>query len=591
MTNHFYRQQLSILNYEYVEFNKSLFIEDRSSFSPINAWKNKENYKNLHELIVDYRGIYFDDIVSEIDSKSYFHIPESVYIPTGRVHEIYLHKFEENYALFVKDLGVLAQQNVELQFSERLTFTKCKELFQKAPVAMLVSNFDDNTLFLNDQFISFFGYNSNDISSITDWLNYAFPSDGDRNFANLNWYENIYPVLNKEHIVQPFECKITCKNKEVKICEVSFMLAVNTCIITFLDVTERIKIQDSFLESLQNFREISDNVNDILWIRDENDDKLLYSNKKFKDIFEDINEYESKLLHISQYIHPDDIKSLKEAQENYLKSTYLPFNHTFRVIIQANVRWFNLQKFPLHDQDGNIYRHVGIAKDVTMQIQFAEKQKRNEHFQKTIIELSNKFMNYPFSDNDGVDLILEEIGKYMGSLQVLLYEIDNTELHYREVNTWTSSIAIENYKNFSILDKFKITEIEHLVPKALQEDLLFIEDIEVLNFNIELIKSLHFLEIENILILPIKKGFNLVGFLCMLSQEKNKVYETDEITLLRLTKDLIQNVKVRHQMEYQLRTSEQEYHNIFESMTDGVVYLNKNAEILKANQSAFKFLD
>lgn len=55
MTNHFYRQQLSILNYEYVEFNKNLIIEDRSSFSQINAWKNKENYKYLHELIEDYR--------------------------------------------------------------------------------------------------------------------------------------------------------------------------------------------------------------------------------------------------------------------------------------------------------------------------------------------------------------------------------------------------------------------------------------------------------------------------------------------------------------------------------------------------------
>ncbi|WP_044171044.1 PAS domain S-box protein [Flectobacillus major] len=589
MTNHFYRQQLSILNYEYVEFNKNLIIEDRSSFFQINAWKNKEDYKNLHELIEDYRGINFDEINSEIASKSCIHIPESVYILTGRVHEIYLHKFEENYALFVKDLGMRSPHNEELQFSDKLTISDCKQLFQQAPVAMLVSNLESNNLFFNDQFINFFGYNSDDISSVTDWLNCAFPSDTDRNFADLNWYENIYPTLNKEHIVQPFECQITCKNKEIKICEVSFMLAMNTCIITFLDVTERIKIQNSYLESLQNFREISDNVNDILWIRDENDDKLLYSNKKFKDIFEDINNHESKLLHISQYIYPDDIPPLKEAQENYLKTSYIPFNQTFRVKVQKNERWFNLKKFPLHDQAGNVYRHVGLAKDITIQIQFAEKQKRNELFQTTIIELSNKFMNYPFSNNDGVDLILETIGNYVGCLQVLLYEIDNTQLHYREVNAWTSSTVIEKHTNLTILDTFKVSDIEHLIPKALEEDLLFVEDIETLNFNTELIKSLQLLEIENILILPIKKDTSLVGFLSMLSDKKKKVYETDEIALLRLTKDLIQNVKVRHQMEYQLRTSEQEYHNIFESMTDGVVYLNKNAEILKANQSAFKF--
>lgn len=588
MTNHFYEQQLRILNYEYVELNNNLFIVDRSSLTKINAWKSKGNYNNLHELIGDYSEISLEDIYSEIDSKSYIHIPELVYIPTGRIHEIYLHKFEQNYALFVKDLGILSQQNERLQFSNKLTLSNCKQLFKKAPVAMLVSNLEDNTLFYNDQFNNLFGYNSDDISNITDWLNCAFPLEQDRNFANLNWYENIYPILNKEHIVQPFECKITCKNKDVKICEVSFMLALNTCIITFLDVTERINIQNSFLESLQNFREISDNVNDILWIRDENDDQLLYSNKKFKDIFEDINEYESKLLHISKYIHPDDIKSLKEAQENYLKSTFIPFNHTFRVIIQEHVRWFNLRKFPLHDQEGNVYRHVGLAKDITIQSQFAEKQKRNELFQTTIIELSNKFMNYPFSSNDRVDLILEEIGKYVGCLQVLLYEIDATLLHFKEVNVWTSSAVIEKHTNLSILDTFKVSEIEHLVPKALEEDLLFIEDIQTFNFNIELLKSLQLLEIENVLILPIKKDKELVGFLCMLSDEK-RVYETDEIALLRLTKDLIQNVKSRHQIEYQLRTSEQEYHNIFDSMTDGVVYLNKNAEILKANQSAFRF--
>lgn len=445
-----------------------------------------------------------------------------MYILTGRVHEIYLHKFEENYALFVKDLGIHPPHNEELQFSDKLTISDCKQLFQQAPVAMLVSNLESNNLFFNDQFINFFGYNSDDISSVTDWLNCAFPSDTERNFADLNWYENIYPTLNKEHIVQPFECQITCKNKEIKICEVSFMLAMNTCIITFLDVTERIKIQNSYLESLQNFREISDNVNDILWIRDENDDKLLYSNKKFKDIFEDINNHESKLLHISQYIYPDDITPLKEAQENYLKTSYIPFNQTFRVKVQKNERWFNLKKFPLHDQAGNVYRHVGLAKDITIQIQFAEKQKRNELFQTTIIELSNKFMNYPFSNNDGVDLILETIGNYVGCLQVLLYEIDNTQLHYREVNAWTSSTVIEKHTNLTILDTFKVSDIEHLIPKALEEDLLFVEDIETLNFNTELIKSLQLLEIENILILPIKKDTSLVGFLSMLSDKKKR---------------------------------------------------------------------
>jgi PAS domain S-box-containing protein len=374
------------------------------------------------------------------------------------------------------------------------------------------------------------------------------------------------------------------------VCEISLRFTNYSYVITFVDITERVKSQNSFVESLQNFKEISNNANDILWILDEKDDKILYSNKQFKELFPEIERKESNFTDLSILVYPDDKIGLYEAQDNYLKSGYISFNHSFRVKIQDDIRWLNVRKFPLHDDSGIVYRHVGLAKDITEQMLFVQKQQRNELFQKTIIELSNKFFNYPFSEDDGVNHILEEIGNYLGSLQVVLYAIDQKEELFTGVNAWTSSQGLHYEPLISLLQDVSKTEIEHLIPQVLQEDLLFIDNLEIIGFYTEIYERLQYLQVENLLILPVKEDSKLIGFLSILSQDKGKVYENDEVALLRLTKELIQNVKVRHLIESQLRTSEREYSTIFDNMLEGVVYLNKDAKILKANQRAFSIL-
>lgn len=579
MKNLIIYKQLSILNYVYVSFDSNFNIIPVEDYSCFKYWSTERRYRTLDEVLQDYHELSLNQIKSQLKGDSYIHFPELIYLPTGNIHEIFIHKIEDNFHLFVK----------EIKFSVNAQNTD-KQLFQEAPVAMLVSKVGESNPLVNQQFTTLLGYTYEDVPTLKDWINSVFTDEQERYIINNNLEKYSHFGLSQDDIIYTFEGKIICKNEELKVCEISLRFTNYSYVITFVDVTERVKSQNSFVERLQNFREISDNANDILWILDEKDDKILYSNKQFKDLFPEIEHEDSNFTDLFVLVYPDDKIGLDEAQDNYLKSGYTSFNHSFRVKIQEDIRWINVRKFPLHDNSGIVYRHVGLAKDITEQMRFVQKQQRNELFQKTIIELSNKFFNYPFSEDDGVNHILEEIGNYLGSLQVVLYTLDQKEELFTGVNAWTSSKGVHYEPLISLLQDVSKAEIEHLIPQVLQEDLLFIDNIEIIDFNTEIYERLQYLQIENLLILPVKEDSKLIGFLSILSQDKGKVYENDEVALLRLTKELIQNVKVRHRIESQLRTSAQEYSTIFENMQEGVVYLNKDAEILKANQQAFKLL-
>lgn len=582
-------KQLSLLNYEYVSFDSNFAIIPSEDNAFLKYWSTSHFYSSLAEVLQDYDELSLNQVENQLKDESYVHFPALIYLPTGHTHEIFIHKFEDTFHLFLKEIEHAANAQKEYLGSlEELNHNT--SLFLEAPTAMMVSRLGELTPIVNQRFTELLGYAQDDIPTLNGWINQSFIEEDEK--VVFNEIINKYQFLegSNDDLVHTFEGKIACKNKTFKVCEISLRSTKSSFVITFVDITERVKSQNVFVESLHNFKEISDNANDILWILDEKDDKILYSNKRFKELFPGAKYDSSHFTHLLDLAHSDDKNDLKVAQNFYHQSGYTCFNHSFRLKIEDEIHWLNVRKFPLHDDSGVVYRHVGLAKDITQQMLFAQKQQRNEHFQKTIIELSNKFFNYPFSEDDGVNQILEEIGNYLGCLQVVLYAIDQQDELFNAVNAWTSPAGNRYEPSISLLQDIAKSEIEHLIPQVLQEDLLFIDNLEIVNFNIEIYRRVKYLEIQNLLILPVKEDSKLVGFLSILSQDCCRKYENDEVALLRLTKELIQNVKVRHRIESQLRTSAQEYSTIFENMLEGVVYLNKKAEILKANQRAFTLL-
>ncbi|MDI9872635.1 PAS domain S-box protein [Flectobacillus roseus] len=150
-------KQLAILNYVYVGFDRNYNILPVEDYSCLKYWSTQRRYSTLDEVIQDYQDLSLNQIKSQLKSDSYIHFPELIYLLTGNTHEIFIHKIEGIFHLFVKEIKVsLNFQNVD------------KQLFNEEPIAMLASKVRERIPVINQHFTTPLGYTYDEISALKE---------------------------------------------------------------------------------------------------------------------------------------------------------------------------------------------------------------------------------------------------------------------------------------------------------------------------------------------------------------------------------------------------------------------------------------
>ena len=120
------------------------------------------------------------------------------------------------------------------------------------------------------------------------------------------------------------------------------------------------------------FRQFTENTNDIFWVR--NEKELLYLNNQFDRILgRNRQELIENPYKISEWIHPED----RDTIEPWVNMAHLvkgkPYVEQYRIVRpDGKVRWLWSRIFPVLNEEGNIYRLIGIASDITEQKEFEE---------------------------------------------------------------------------------------------------------------------------------------------------------------------------------------------------------------------------
>lgn len=129
-------------------------------------------------------------------------------------------------------------------------------------------------------------------------------------------------------------------------------------------ITEQKRAQAALLESEQRFREISENVDEIFWIRSGDNKKLLYINPAYERLTGNTRQslYDDPLS-FSALVVEEDLSLLSNivtAEQEYETS--------FRIKKKdGEVRWLMTHVFIVRDEKGAILRRVGITNDITLQ--------------------------------------------------------------------------------------------------------------------------------------------------------------------------------------------------------------------------------
>src|SRR5574341_531286 len=144
------------------------------------------------------------------------------------------------------------------------------------------------------------------------------------------------------------------------------------------DFASEVRAEASLSESEERFRQLADNLEDILWIADRDLKKVLYVNPAYERITgrSAAGLYEN-LTDFMELVHPDDREIVERGLESQRKGQYPTLE--YRMVLNGAVRWLHRRAFPILNDNGEVYRVAGITTDVTERKRAEEKLSNLRH--------------------------------------------------------------------------------------------------------------------------------------------------------------------------------------------------------------------
>ncbi|MFW5777933.1 MAG: PAS domain S-box protein [Bacteroidota bacterium] len=136
------------------------------------------------------------------------------------------------------------------------------------------------------------------------------------------------------------------------------------------DISDRIKAKQDLEDSENKLRQITENMNEVVWLRNKENNQILYVNPAYEKVWEQKTEslYKNPQAFLDNIYEPDKKKVL-ETFRNY-KSTK-DFAIEYRIQTPGNkIKWVQASHFPIKDNKGKIIRHTGVASDITEKKKF-----------------------------------------------------------------------------------------------------------------------------------------------------------------------------------------------------------------------------
>jgi PAS domain S-box-containing protein len=120
----------------------------------------------------------------------------------------------------------------------------------------------------------------------------------------------------------------------------------------------------ALVESEINFRQFADNAEIVFWVCEPDASKFHYISPGYEKIWgRSCAEIYSNPRSFLESVHPDDIERVIAAATG---ENACNMNEDYRIICaDGQVRWVSDRTFPVYDEQGKLYRMVGIAYDIS----------------------------------------------------------------------------------------------------------------------------------------------------------------------------------------------------------------------------------
>ncbi len=271
-----------------------------------------------------------------------------------------------------------------------------RSILDASPVPQVLCDQQQNILYINPAFIDTFGYDLNEVASLTDWSRLAYPDPLYRQQVSKDWQQRMQESLLQNKPFDPVEVRVHCKTGDEKIVIAGASYLHGTSeglhLITIYNVSKIKKIEDRLNQTVSLLENVINSTPDLIAVKNKNLQTILCNDayahavgKQREDMYgkTDIeNGWDPELVNgnpqkgIRGFIH-DDMDALSGIN---IHNPFDPAN------VDGEVRIFDTHKLPLKNSDCQTIGVLLIARDVTERNNSQTKLQESEHRFRSIIE-------------------------------------------------------------------------------------------------------------------------------------------------------------------------------------------------------------
>ena len=265
------------------------------------------------------RQMVWDIIQEALKEKEHFKVIYKIITPDSKIK----HVWEQGKGIFSREGDLIALEGFITDITRRKkaeTDLKKSELyyrtiFENTGTATLIFGEDTIVSLANSEFEKLSGYLKEEMEGKKSWIDLIAEEDLKmvRNYHNLR-------KINPDSVPQNYETKLINKQGDIKDVHITVALIPHTKnrVVSFLDITERKKTEESLKESENRYRELLENSFDAVVIHDGN--KVVSANTVAMQLLGVKTPEEFMNIPLVEFVHGEYHKTVMERVQKMLNN-------------------------------------------------------------------------------------------------------------------------------------------------------------------------------------------------------------------------------------------------------------------------------